>query len=259
MLPLERILYKAAREDNLELVNCAIEKGANVNTIADEAPLFYWLSIKNSEELIKLLIRRGGANVNAANREGTTALHWVCRNGFVSAVKLLIEREASVNVTISNYGWTPLHWACEKGRIEVVKLLIENGANVNVIDIDKLTPLNKACLHNHIELAKWLICHLLLKNVKEKKPNFVNDYYGLSNYWDEQIEKINYLPKKEILGGKGLTETILTKVSFGKNDTLISHSFHRVFKLLDSKKIKNKRFNGAVLTVVDSSFSLKLG
>lgn len=254
---LERELHKAARENDFDRVELLLKEGANVNAIVDESPLFYWLSIKSSEEIIKQLIRSEDAKVNAANLDGTTALHWVCKKGHVGAVKLLIERGANVNVMTSHFGLTPLHWACEKGHIEVVKLLIENGANVNASDIDKLTPLNTACLHNRIDLAKWLICHLLLKNIKEKKPIFVNDYYGLSNYWDEQIKKINYLAQKEILGGKDLTETILTKVSFGKNDTLVSYSFHRVFKLLDSKKIKNKIFNEMDPAVVDFSFSLK--
>lgn len=232
-------LYSAAKQDDLERVKSLIEKGANVNATFFEAPLFYRLSIEGHEELIKLLIEEGGANVNAANADGATPLHWVCKNGYIEAAKLLIKKGANVNATISNHRWTPLHWACEKGLIKVAKLLIENGANLNATDIDGLTPLNLAYLHNHIELAKWLISRLLLKNLKEEEPDFIK-HQDLSAYWKEQILKIKYLPQEEIIGGKTLTETILNKISSGKSDTLVSHSFHQLFKSLNSEAIKSQ-------------------
>lgn len=229
-------LYFAAKKKNLESVKSLIEKGNDVNAVISGNSLFYWLSIEGNNELIKLLIKNG-AHVNVTNPDGITPLHWVSKNGHIDSVKLLLEKGANINVVSK---WTPLHWACEKGHIKITKLLIENGANVHATDIDGFTPLYTACLHDHIELAKYLIQHILLKNVNEKKPNFIKEHQDLSVYWNKQIEKINYLPQAELLAGNTLTEDILNNFS-RKYGSLLSLSLNQLFNSLNPDVIiKNK-------------------
>jgi len=51
-------------------------------------------------------------------------------SGDYAEVKRLIESGADVNAQ-DNEGWTALMWASEAGYIKVAKLLIEEGADVN--------------------------------------------------------------------------------------------------------------------------------
>ena len=70
---------------------------------------------------------KNGADVNAKDPDGRTALYWASRNGHTDCVKLLIEAKADVNAKDSD-GRTALYWASCKGHTDCVKLLKEAGA-----------------------------------------------------------------------------------------------------------------------------------
>jgi len=55
-----------------------------------------------------------GAEVNARNSSGCTALHYACSKGRLSIAKLLLDAKASVNAADRN-GGTPLIRAATKG------------------------------------------------------------------------------------------------------------------------------------------------
>lgn len=75
-----------------------------------------------------------GADPNARNAYGGTALHRGCRT------RALIAHGADVNVK-DREGYVPLHWAHTK---ELVQLLIESGANVDIENNEGATPLHIA-------------------------------------------------------------------------------------------------------------------
>ena len=73
-----------------------------------------------------------GADVNEADRDGFTALHWAARNSNVEICTLLLKNNADVNKADRD-GWTALHYAASNGNVEICKLL-GNKADVNVTD-----------------------------------------------------------------------------------------------------------------------------
>ena len=71
-------------------------------------------------DIIDLLIK-SGANVNASNNNGVTALTISSKSGQAEIVKYLIAQGADFNAT--------LKWASEHNSFEQVqKILVENGA-----------------------------------------------------------------------------------------------------------------------------------
>ena len=82
---------------------------------------------KSDLAAVKALLDKG-ADVNAKNRYGATALSYAAERGSVEVVKLLLERGADVNVKDTFYGARPINWALDKGHIEVVRLLLAKGA-----------------------------------------------------------------------------------------------------------------------------------
>jgi ankyrin repeat domain-containing protein 50 len=79
--------------------------------------------------VVRLLVDRG-ADVNAKDNEGWTALYRAAVGGHEAVVRLLVDRGADVNAK-DNEGWTALYWAAVGGHEAVVRLLVDRGADVN--------------------------------------------------------------------------------------------------------------------------------
>ena len=84
-----------------------------------------------SLDLMRLLIERG-ANVNAADKAGLTALHQVVLEpGKFELAELLIAQGANVNVR-DNEGYTPLDHVIEEAfDYDLALLLVSRGARIN--------------------------------------------------------------------------------------------------------------------------------
>jgi|GEM_PF-3938075 ankyrin repeat protein len=79
----------------------------------------------NHDSMAQLL--RLGANINAKNRQGRTALIDAARSGEIETAQWLIRRGASVNAK-DMYDGTALLYASREGHRDMVNLLVLNGA-----------------------------------------------------------------------------------------------------------------------------------
>src|SRR5262249_218491 len=74
-----------------------------------------------------------GAEGNATNKDGETALMWAPSTPGIEVAKGLVDAGAKLNAHDIR-GKTPLMCAAEKGRKDIVELLLSHGAFVNDID-----------------------------------------------------------------------------------------------------------------------------
>ena len=125
-------LIKAAKDNNLEGITKALDKGANINYQED----FYRqtalhkniLSFFKDPRVVELLIKRG-ANVNIQDTDGNTPLHLTTYyddlynyNDETEIVRLLLEAKADIN--IKNEGNdTFLDSAERSGRSKIVRII----------------------------------------------------------------------------------------------------------------------------------------
>ena len=107
--------------------------------------------LKNVKRCLK-----AGADPNAQDELGMTALHEASRTGKTAIVRLLIEHGADPNARWTN-NITSLDWACAWGYIAIARLLLDAGADVNARNNDCCTPLHWACLNRHTAIARLLL------------------------------------------------------------------------------------------------------
>ena len=79
---------------------------------------------------VRALLRQG-SDVNAAQGDGMTALHWAAQHGNAELAAIVIEAGADVAAGTRIGSHTPLHIASRGGHTDVVALLLEAGADVS--------------------------------------------------------------------------------------------------------------------------------
>ena len=76
----------------------------------------------------------GGANIDAQQSNGVTALHNAAFFGRVEAVTALLDAGANIEARMAA-GTTALHWAAKNGHVETVTTLLDAGADPKAKDV----------------------------------------------------------------------------------------------------------------------------
>jgi ankyrin repeat protein len=88
-----------------------------------------------------LALIKQGADVNAPQGDGVTALHWAARSADADMVKALVAAGASASARTELGAFTPLHLAAERGAAPIVAALLSAGAAVDARSTTGATPL----------------------------------------------------------------------------------------------------------------------
>ncbi len=148
----------AIERGDLDSVKALVEGGAKADTLIDYGehkitPLMKacW---EGQAEIARYLLD-SGANVNAADETGQTALFSAVTQGKVDLVKMLIERGAKVNIKDARQ-FSPITLAAAMGNAAMVEALAGAGADLNV-EAYGLTPLMFAVSSKKPEMARLLV------------------------------------------------------------------------------------------------------
>ena len=99
-----------------------------------------------------------GADVNQAQPDGTTPLHWAVYRVDRELVATLLKKGAQANV-VNRYGASPLAEAVRVANAELVGMLLEVGADANVANEDGQTALMLAARTGNVAVARLLVQH----------------------------------------------------------------------------------------------------
>lgn len=106
-------------------------------------------------------------DVNAAQGDGMTALHWAADRGDAVMAQLLVKSGAKVTATTRVGNYTPLHVAAQKGQAAVIKVLLAAGADPNARTIGGSTALHYAATSSSPDAVAELLMAKADPNARE--------------------------------------------------------------------------------------------
>ncbi len=118
----------AVMNQNGSSVSTLLAKKADVNAAqADGTTALHWAARWDDLEAARLLIR-AGADPKAANHDGATPMFLASQNGSAAMIELLLKAGADVNAPVLAHGETALMLAARSGSVDAVKVLLDHGA-----------------------------------------------------------------------------------------------------------------------------------
>jgi ankyrin repeat protein len=148
----------AAEHRNREAIRLLLRQKADVNVAqVDGTTALHWAVRLDDLDMVDLLLR-AGAKVTAVNRDGATPLQLAALNGSAAMIEKLVKAGADPNAPLSSSGDTALMLAARTGTTDAIKVLVETGANVNAKESwGGTTPLMFAAAERHPAAVKMLI------------------------------------------------------------------------------------------------------
>ncbi|MFN7038500.1 MAG: ankyrin repeat domain-containing protein [Alphaproteobacteria bacterium] len=153
-------LHLASYQGHLNIVKILLENNADLEAGAVksqyERPIHY--AAKNDQtEILEILLEKG-AKLNATDINGATPLHLAARQGKINSVRFLI-KQPGVEIDKQNdrEWYTALHMASYYGHDKVVEELINNEADIEREDSTGATPLYLAVIENKLDAARTLL------------------------------------------------------------------------------------------------------
>ena len=134
-----------------------IDKRAEINTAQpDGTTALHWAAHHDDLDLANRLLA-AGADVRASNRYGVTPLALACINGNAAMVERFLAAGADANASLPG-GETMLMTAARTGKVDAVRALLARGADVHAKEPRRgQTALLWAAADGHVEVMEELI------------------------------------------------------------------------------------------------------
>ncbi|KPA86250.1 putative ankyrin repeat protein [Leptomonas pyrrhocoris] len=157
--PPKETIFDACRRGNTERFTGYVQKGGCLTECDDQKlTLLHHAAFSGNEVFVKLILEASATqqvNIDAADAEGWTPLHYTADRGHRNVVKLLLEEGANVNARDTSKR-TPLHLAALSGSKGAAEALLQAGASKTAKNVAGMTPLECAKVADHADLVALL-------------------------------------------------------------------------------------------------------
>ena len=114
-------------------------------------------AVQKADKATLTALLKQKADVNAAQGDGMTALHWAAYRGDTEAADALVKAGANVKVVTRNGNITPFSLACQNGNAAMIQLLLTAGADPNAVILEGQTPLMTAAHSGNLDAVNVLL------------------------------------------------------------------------------------------------------
>ena len=136
------------------VVATALVSSVLLQAQASKAPVADAAMARNAALLRQLL--KGGADANASQGDGMSALHWAAMHGDAAMTEMLLVSGANPRATTRIGGFTPLHLASQAGKAAAVSPLVKGAAVVDARTGTGATALMLAAGAGNAEIVRTL-------------------------------------------------------------------------------------------------------
>lgn len=166
---------------DIEKAEISIEKGADINAQDSNGATALMKAVYNQDiNMVKMLMKYN-PDVNIQDRSKNSPFLYAGARGYLDILKLIYKTADTKNV-VNIYGGNALIPACEKGYLDTVIFLLENtDINVNHINNLSWTALLEVTIlgndsKTYQEIVKVLLKYGADKNIKDNSGKTALDY-----------------------------------------------------------------------------------
>ena len=148
----------AAMKGDADMVRALVRQGADVNAAqTDGMTALHWAALNGDVKTMDILLVAGATTESLTRVGAYTALHLASSRGHAPAVARLLAA-GSKPKALTSTGAQAIHLAAQAGSADAVRFLIDKGADPNARDnTHGRTPLVFAASQNRIETMRMLI------------------------------------------------------------------------------------------------------
>ncbi len=126
-------------------------------------------AMRGDVNTVRALVTKG-ENVNAAQGDGMTGLHWAAARGDSTIAAVLLKAHANTEATTRIGALVPLHIAADYGNASVVRALLRANANARARSSDSVSVLHFAALGGDTAIVAALLRGGAMPDVNRAEP-----------------------------------------------------------------------------------------
>lgn len=194
---LDTRLPDAAMQGDRNAVRSLIQQKVDVNAAqGDGTTALHWAAYKDDLEMAQMLIKAGADTKAKTRLAGMTPLFMAAKNGNAAMIAILLNAGGDPNA-VSATGTTPLMLAAASGSADAVTILLDYKADINAKDVTfEETALMFAAARNQSAVVKVLAAYGAKLNMTSR----VNDVPKKEKEGDNQ-ERVGKDSDPKLMGG----------------------------------------------------------
>ena len=140
------------------MVELILSKGADVNAQNESGKTALMLAAFGGKVNIIKELRNNGATYEKVDKSGCTVLHYAVDGGNLDSIQWFLMDGVEVNARDTASGWTPLLRAASVGgNKDIAELLIKFKADINILDKDNKNALMIAVINGNQPFVQVLV------------------------------------------------------------------------------------------------------